>query len=91
RGGESQPLVFGERAEMDPERLAFQPLPEGQGGEAQGLWGLRAANPERRDGAGGGGGEGTRARGDATAVHGGAPLLPRNRELVKRYFGGYTD
>lgn len=88
RGGESQPLVFGEKAEMDPERLDFKPLPKGQGGEAQGLWGLRSADPERREGGGGGGGQGTGAQGDAEAGHSAGPLLPRNRELVKRYFGG---
>lgn len=88
RGGESQPLVFGEKAEMDPERLAFKPLPQGQGGEAQGLWGLKAADPEKREGGGGGGGQGTSAQGDAQAGHSAGPLLPRNRELVKRYFGG---
>ncbi|HEX8701604.1 MAG TPA: hypothetical protein VF815_22440, partial [Myxococcaceae bacterium] len=38
RGGESNPLVFGGEAEMDPERLKFQPMPEGQGGEAEELW-----------------------------------------------------
>jgi hypothetical protein len=89
RGGESQPLVFGEEAEMDPERLAFKPLPEGQGGEAQGLWGLRSADPEKREGGGGGGGgKGTNAQGGAEAGHVSGPLLPRNRDLVKRYFGG---
>ncbi|WP_375768031.1 hypothetical protein NR798_41155 [Archangium gephyra] len=88
RGGESQPLVFGEKAEMDPERLSFKPLPQGQGGEAQGLWGLRSAEPQRREGGGGGGGQGTGAQGDAEAGHSAGPLLPRNRELVKRYFGG---
>jgi hypothetical protein len=88
RGGESQPLVFGEKAEMDPERLAFKPLPQGQGGEAQGLWGLKSADPEKREGGGGGGGQGTSAQGDAEAGHSAGPLLPRNRELVKRYFGG---
>jgi hypothetical protein len=89
RGGESQPLVFGEKAEMDPERLAFKPLPQGQGGEAQGLWGLRSADPRKQEGgAGGGGGQGTSAQGDAQAGHVSGPLLPRNRELVKRYFGG---
>ena len=88
RGGESQPLVFGDKAEMDPERLDFKPLPKGQGGEAQGLWGLRSAEPERREGGGGGGGQGTGAQGDAEAGHSAGPLLPRNRELVKRYFGG---
>jgi len=89
RGGESQPLVFGEKAEMDPDRLAFKPLPQGQGGEAQGLWGLRSADPQKREGgAGGGGGQGTSAKGDAEAGHVSGPLLPRNRDLVKRYFGG---
>ncbi|PTL81214.1 hypothetical protein [Vitiosangium sp. GDMCC 1.1324] len=88
RGGESRPLVFGDKAEMDPERLAFKPLPKGQGGEAQGLWGLKSADPEKREGGGGGGGQGTSAQGDAEAGHSAGPLLPRNRELVKRYFGG---
>jgi hypothetical protein len=89
RGGESQPLVFGDEAQMDAERLAFQPLPQGQGGEAEELWGLRAAEPVTRQGpAPAGGGQGPGARGEATAGHSGAPLLPRNRELVKRYFGG---
>ncbi|AKJ07502.1 hypothetical protein ATI61_12352 [Archangium gephyra] len=89
RGGESQPLVFGDKAEMDPERLDFKPLPKGQGGEAQGLWGLRSAEPQRSEGrGGGGGGQGTGAQGDAEAGHSAGPLLPRNRDLVKRYFGG---
>ncbi|MBN1207659.1 MAG: hypothetical protein JXB05_22535 [Myxococcaceae bacterium] len=89
RGGESQPLFFGGEAEMDPERLAFQPLPPGQGGEADELWGLKAADPEREgvtvtpSAA-----RGTGAQGDATPGHSAAPLLPRNRDLVKRYFGG---
>ncbi len=74
---------------MDPERLKFQPLPEGQGGEAE-----RAVGPEGR-------GSGARGRhGDAVGGRGAracretrrrgtpaAPLLPRNRDLVKRYFG----
>jgi hypothetical protein len=89
RGGESQALVFGEEAEMDPERLAFQPLPEGNGGESAELWGLKAADPQARQGRlPAGAAQGTGARGDATAGHTAAPLLPRNRELVKRYFGG---
>ncbi|NOK12102.1 hypothetical protein [Corallococcus exercitus] len=89
RGGESQPLVFGGEAEMDPERLAFQPLPEGHGGEAEELWGLRAADPRARTGqAGPVGAKGTGAKGDATAGPTSGPLLPRNRDLVKRYFGG---
>lgn len=89
RGGESQPLVFGGEAEMDPDRLAFQPLPEGHGGEAEELWGLRAADPRARTGpAGAAGAKGTGAKGDATAGPTSGPLLPRNRDLVKRYFGG---
>ncbi|NOJ92811.1 hypothetical protein HMI51_07680 [Corallococcus coralloides] len=89
RGGESQPLVFGGEAEMDPNRLAFQPLPEGNGGEAEELWGLRAADPQARTGqAGPSSAKGTGAKGDATAGPASGPLLPRNRDLVKRYFGG---
>ncbi|MBZ4335408.1 MULTISPECIES: hypothetical protein [unclassified Corallococcus] len=89
RGGESQPLVFGGEAEMDPNRLAFQPLPEGNGGEAEELWGLRAADPRARTGqAGPSSAKGTGATGDATAGPTSGPLLPRNRDLVKRYFGG---
>jgi hypothetical protein len=86
-GKETRPLVFGEKAEMDPERLAFKPLPKGQGGEAAGLWGLKAVEPERREAGPGGGAQGAGARGDAEAGHSTGPLLPRNRELVKRYFG----
>lgn len=88
-GGGPSPLVFGGQAEMDPDRLAFEPLPEGQGGEAGELWGLEAADPRRSAGASGGAGsKGTSARGEATAGPGAQPLLPRNRDLVKRYFGG---
>ncbi|QSQ12918.1 hypothetical protein [Myxococcus landrumensis] len=88
-GGGHNPLVFGGGAEMDPERLAFEPLPEGQGGEAGELWGLQAADPLRSSGTmGAGGSRGTSAQGEATEGPGAQPLLPRNRELVKRYFGG---
>ncbi|WNG30433.1 hypothetical protein F0U62_45310 [Cystobacter fuscus] len=86
-GEETRPLVFGEKAEMDPERLAFKPLPKGQGGEAAGLWGLKAVEPERREAGPASGARGEGARGDAEAGHSTGPLLPRNRELVKRYFG----
>ncbi|WP_323390134.1 hypothetical protein [Myxococcus qinghaiensis] len=88
-GGGPGSLFFGGEAEMDPDRLAFEPLPEGQGGEAGELWGLEAADPRRNTGASGGAGSrGTSARGEATAGPGAQPLLPRNRDLVKRYFGG---
>jgi hypothetical protein len=88
RGGESQPLVFGEEAEMDPDRLAFKPLPKGQGGEAGELWGLQAADPQPHGEGPGRAPQGSHAQGDTTAGHSAQPLLPRNRELVKRYFGG---
>lgn len=90
RGGGSQPLVFGDEAEMDPERLKFQPLPAGQGGEAGALWGLRAAEPPK-DGVPGAlppAVRGPSAQGEAAPGHSSTPLLPRNRDLVKRYFGG---
>ncbi|RKH00145.1 hypothetical protein D7X74_38825, partial [Corallococcus sp. CA047B] len=61
----------------------------GHGGDAEELWGLRAADPQARTGqAGAAGAKGTGAKGDATAGPGSGPLLPRNRDLVKRYFGG---
>ncbi len=93
RGGGSRPLVFGDEAEMDPDRLAFEALPPGQGGdEGQELWGLKAADPKRQSGASGAGGaQGTQARGAATEGAGAAPLLPRNRDMVKRYFGGESS
>ncbi|MCE9673278.1 hypothetical protein LY474_36270 [Myxococcus stipitatus] len=89
REGGHESLVYGGEAEMDPDRLAFEPLPEGHGGEAGELWGLEAAEPRRGTGpAGDRGARGTSARGEATAGPGAQPLLPRNRDLVKRYFGG---
>jgi len=88
RGGETRPLVFGGEAEMDPERLKFQPLPDGQGGEAEELWGLKAADPERQEGTAlPSPVRGSGVQGDATPGHSASPLLPRNRDLVKRYFG----
>ncbi|MCP3102256.1 hypothetical protein LZ198_25635 [Myxococcus sp. K15C18031901] len=89
REGGHESLVFGGEAEMDPDRLAFQPLPEGRGGEAGELWGLEAADPQRSAGpAGAAGAKGTAAQGEGTAGPGAQPLLPRNRDVVKRYFGG---
>ena len=73
---------------MDPNRLKFQPLPEGQGGEASELWGLKAADPQHEGvTATPSAVQGTGARGDATPGYSTGPLLPRNRDLVKRYFG----
>ena len=86
RGGESSPLVFGGEAEMDPDRLKFQPLPEGQGGEADELWGLqrRGSAQEGRPGRpSGGAGHGGAGRRDAGALHGAAAAAqPRSGEAV---------
>jgi hypothetical protein len=73
---------------MDPDRLKFQPLPPGQGGEASELWGLKAADP-RHEGVTvmPSGARGPGVQGDATPGYSTGPLLPRNRDLVKRYFG----
>ncbi|MFY0581348.1 hypothetical protein ACN28S_50225 [Cystobacter fuscus] len=51
------------------------------------MWGLKAVEPERREAGPASGARGEGARGDAEAGHSTGPLLPRNRELVKRYFG----
>lgn len=85
-GGGHNPLVYGGQAEVNPDRLKFQPLPKGEGGEAGELWGLQAADPKpdvehARSDASGAAATGDRAPGTRTG-----PLLPRNRELVRRYF-----
>jgi len=79
-------LVFGGQAEMDPDRLKFEALPEGHGGEGEELFGLRTANPKVN----GAGlvvpGTGANAAGDQAPGHVEGPLLPRNRALIQRYF-----
>ncbi len=86
RGGEAGELLFGEGAEMNPERLGFEPLPAGQGGEAQELLGLRAANPQARPGSSPRNGTGGAAAGDQAAGYDEGAMRPRNRALVQRYF-----
>jgi hypothetical protein len=80
-----QDLVFGGEANMDPDRLKFESLPAGQGGESDELFGLRAASPKPGHagvvGGTSGAASGEKARGNDEAV-----LLPRNRVLIKRYF-----
>lgn len=70
---------------MDPDRLKFEPLPPGQGGDAEELFGMRAANPQKSQsgvtGGTSGAASGTQARGNDDGA-----LLPRNRQLIKRYF-----
>lgn len=80
-----QDLVFGGEANIDPDRLKFEPLPQGQGGEGEDLFGLRAANPKKGEApvmhGGSGAASGVQARGNDDGN-----LLPRNRVLIKRYF-----
>jgi hypothetical protein len=71
---------------MDPERLQFEPLPQGQGGEAGELYGLRAATPTtKRNPVSAGTGTGAAAGAQAPGP-GAAPMLPKNRALIERYF-----
>jgi len=84
--GSDTPLVFGDDAEMDPNRLKFEALPKGQGGEAEELYGLKAANPSTArqplsPGTSSGAASGAQAPGN-----GEAPMLPKNRALIQRYF-----
>ena len=71
---------------MDPDRLAFEALPEGNGGESGELRGLRAANPRVKDGVPVTGGTGANAAGDGAAGWGEGAMRPRNRALVERFF-----
>lgn len=86
RGGEAAELVFGEQAEMDPERLALENLPEGNGGEAGELRGLRATNPKVKQGTEVTPATGAGASGDQAAGWDEGAMRPRNRALVQRYF-----
>ncbi len=80
-------LVFGGEANIDPDRLKFEPLPEGHGGDEPGeLLGLRAANPNAPDDVPRSAATGTSAAGTQAAGHREGPLLPRNRALIERYF-----
>jgi hypothetical protein len=71
---------------MDPDRLKFEALPEGQGGEGDELYGLRAANPQPGKSQGATPGNSVAASGVQARGNDDGALLPRNRELIKRYF-----
>ncbi len=84
--GGKTPLAFGKDAEMDPDRLAFEALPRGEGGEAGELFGLKGANPRVKSHPLSGTSSNAPAQGDQAPGTGEAPLLPRNRALIQRYF-----
>ena len=86
RGGEAEELVFGGSAEMDPDRLKYEPLPEGNGGEGEELFGLRGADPRKNPKTGASPGTGAGASGDQAAGYDEGAMRPRNRALVQRYF-----
>lgn len=86
RGGGANELVFGGQAELDPERLKFDALPPGHGGEGQELFGLRAANPKANPNAPDGQSTGSAAAGDQGAGYNEGAMRPRNRTLVQKYF-----
>jgi hypothetical protein len=79
-------LVFGGDAEMDPNRLKYEALPEGNGGEADELFGLRAANPKPNQNGQVSPATGRGASGDQAAGYDEGAMRPRNRALVQRYF-----
>lgn len=86
KGGDTQELVFGDKAELNADRLKFEALPQGHGGQGEQFFGLRSANPQAKPSGGpspasGGGSSGTQAVGYDEGA-----LRPRNRELVQRYF-----
>lgn len=80
------PLVFGNDAEMDPDRLKFEALPKGNGGEAEELYGLKAANPRVGRQPLNGGTTSGAATGDQAPGVGETPMLPKNRALIQKYF-----
>lgn len=84
--GADTPLVFGDDAEMDPNRLKFEALPKGSGGEAEELYGLKAANPRTGRQPLSGGTSNGAAAGDQAPGNGEAPMLPKNRALIQKYF-----
>lgn len=71
---------------MDPDRLKFEPLPPGQGGAPDELWGLKAANPKTSRDQPRTTTSSAAAAGDTAPGHRESALLPRNRELIEKYF-----
>jgi hypothetical protein len=86
RGGEAGRLVFGGQAELDPERLRLELLPQGHGGEDEGLYGLKARDPKDSARGHSSGGQGSGPLGEQAAGYDEGGVLPRNRDLIRHYF-----
>ncbi len=73
---------------MNPDRLRFEALPKGNGGDdADELYGLRAVNPSVKSGGVPSGAQaGSAAQGDQAVATPDQSMLPRNRALIQRYF-----
>ena len=71
---------------MDPDRLKYEPLPGGNGGEGEELFGLRSANPKANPNGAASPATGKGASGDQAAGYDEGAMRPRNRALVQRYF-----
>jgi hypothetical protein len=81
-------LIFGGETDLDPRRLKFEPLPQGNGGdEPAELIGLRAVNPRVSPGGVPSASTGQAAAGAQAAGLREGALLPRNRAVIERYFG----
>lgn len=86
-GAEDTDLVFAGQAEMDPDRLKFEALPRGHGGDEPGeLWGLKAADPKKPTASAAASGSGKSATGEQAPGNREGLLLPRNRALIHSYF-----
>ena len=79
-------ILIGETAEMDPERLKYEALPPGNGGEGDELFGLKSANPKKSPSDFVSPSKGNSATGDQAAGYDEGAMRPRNRALVQRYF-----
>ena len=87
RGGGPGEHRFDESAALHPERLALHALPHQSGDAPGGLLGLQAADPVLRVEASVGGRPVVQVSGAASPGKRSEVLLPRNQELVRRFFG----
>ncbi|MBI5546921.1 MAG: hypothetical protein HY901_23815, partial [Deltaproteobacteria bacterium] len=85
RGPGAAPVTFGPQHPIDPDQLQAQALPKGEGDDPSDLEGIRPMAPKPGQ-AGPSGTLGAPAAGPDGLVPESAPLAPRHRDLVKRYF-----